>query len=77
MFGFYVDDDEDSGFDGEILHMSSSTISTHMTLNALQKSTENEDTRYGIQTPFRTSPAYVHHSGPLTDIPKHVSVISR
>jgi hypothetical protein len=76
-FGFDIDDDEGSGFDDEISRMSSSTISTHTTLNALREYTEHEDTRYGIRTPFPTQSASTHHSGPPTDTPKHVSVISK
>jgi hypothetical protein len=76
-FGFDIDDDEDSGIDDEISRMSSSTMSTHTTLNALRKSTEHEDARYGIRTPFPTPSASAHNSGPPTDTPKHVSVISK
>jgi hypothetical protein len=76
-FGFDIDDDESSDFDDELSRMSSSTMSTHTTLNALRKSTEHQDTRYGIRTPFPTPSASAHHSGSPTETPKHVSVISK
>ena len=78
-FGFDIDDDEEgSGFyDDELSRMSSSTMSTHTTLNALRRSTEHVDTRYGIRTPFPTPSASAHHSGPPAETPKHVSVISK
>jgi hypothetical protein len=76
-FGFDIDDDEGSGIDDEISRMSSSTMTTHTTLNALRKSTEREDARYGIRTPFPTQSPSAHHSGPPTDTPKLVSVISK